>query len=232
MKLITRFSTITLSLLLACPFVLQPSPVDGQWAFEAERQDRDRDRDKDRSRDRDRSTDWNRSRDRDRSTDWDRNRERDRVIILRKPQWEPHRYPNYRSRTTIIVPRDRFVWGTRVIRPYGHRYHGYGFFFSDDDAFKWLAFTAITLKILDNLNEEQQRLHEAAQVRATTANVGETIIWEEGNASGAVTTTRIGTSSTGRPCREFQQSVTIGGKTEQAYGTACMNPDGSWEVVP
>ena len=65
-----------------------------------------------------------------------------------------------------------------------------------------------------------------------TANVGETIIWEEGNASGAVTTTRIGTSSTGRPCREFQQSVTIGGKTEQAYGTACMNPDGSWEVVP
>lgn len=119
-----------------------------------------------------------------------------------------------------------------MIRPYGHRYHGYGFYFSDDDAFKWLALTAITLKLLDNLNEEQQRLHEAAQVRATTANVGETIIWEEGNASGAVKTTRIGTSSAGRPCREFQQSVTIGGKTEQAYGTACRNPDGSWEVVP
>ena len=154
------------------------------------------------------------------------------MIILKKPHWQQHTRPAYRGHTTIIVPRERYVWGTHVIRRHGHPYRGYGFFFSDDDAFKWLAFTAITLKILDNLNEEQQRLHEAAQVRATTANVGETIIWEEGNASGTVTTTRIGTSSAGRPCREFQQRVTIGGKTEQAYGTACRNPDGSWEIVP
>ena len=25
--------------------------------------------------------------------------------------------------------------------------------------------------------------------------------------------------------------VNIGGKTEQAYGTACRQPDGSWKVV-
>jgi len=154
------------------------------------------------------------------------------VIIIKKPRWQERRDPHYRSHTTIIVPRDRYIYGTRVIRRHGHPYHGYGFFFTDDDAFKWLAFTAITLKILDNLNEEQQRLHEAAQVRATTANVGETIVWEEGAASGSVTTTRLGSSTSGRPCREFQQRVTIGGKTEQAYGTACMNPDGSWEIVP
>jgi triosephosphate isomerase len=35
----------------------------------------------------------------------------------------------------------------------------------------------------------------------------------------------------GRYCREFQQTVTIGGRTEQAYGTACMQPDGAWEVI-
>lgn len=118
-----------------------------------------------------------------------------------------------------------------IIRPHGHWYRGYGWHRSDHDAFKWLAFTAITLAILDNLNEEQQRAHEAAQVRATEAGVGETVIWNRGDASGSVTVLRDGTSTTGRYCREFQHEVTIGGKREAAYGTACRNPDGSWEVV-
>lgn len=32
-------------------------------------------------------------------------------------------------------------------------------------------------------------------------------------------------------CREFTQTVTIAGKTEEAYGTACRQPDGSWRIV-
>ncbi len=32
-------------------------------------------------------------------------------------------------------------------------------------------------------------------------------------------------------CREYQQTVNIGGRTEQAYGTACRQSDGSWKVV-
>ena len=95
----------------------------------------------------------------------------------------------------------------------------------------WLAFTAIAVKVLDNLNEAQQRRHEAAQVRATTAPLGQAITWNEGGASGSVTTTRIGTSPAGLPCREFQQNVTVGGRTEQAYGTACLQSDGAWKVV-
>jgi len=35
----------------------------------------------------------------------------------------------------------------------------------------------------------------------------------------------------GRYCREFLQEVVIGGRKEQAYGTACRQPDGSWEVI-
>ena len=118
-----------------------------------------------------------------------------------------------------------------VVRPYGHLYHGYGHYYHDDDAYKWLAFTAIAVKLLDNLNEHQQREHEAAQIRATTAPIGETIYWSEGRASGYVTPTREGTSSSGRYCREFQHEVTIAGKREQSYGTACRQPDGSWEVI-
>lgn len=35
----------------------------------------------------------------------------------------------------------------------------------------------------------------------------------------------------GQHCREYQQTVTIGGETVDAYGTACRQPDGSWKVI-
>ena len=38
-------------------------------------------------------------------------------------------------------------------------------------------------------------------------------------------------NSQGRPCREYQQTVYIGGKPQSAYGTACRQPDGSWQVA-
>jgi surface antigen len=68
-------------------------------------------------------------------------------------------------------------------------------------------------------------------VRATTAPIGDRIIWNDSGASGSVTAVRDGTSTQGRYCREFQQQVTVGGRTEQAYGTACQQPDGAWEIV-
>ena len=33
------------------------------------------------------------------------------------------------------------------------------------------------------------------------------------------------------PCREYTMEAIIGGRTEQVYGTACRQPDGSWQVV-
>lgn len=38
-------------------------------------------------------------------------------------------------------------------------------------------------------------------------------------------------TQSGQYCREFTQTVTVGGRTEQAYGTACRQPDGSWKIV-
>lgn len=133
----------------------------------------------------------------------------------------------------VFAPRarTRFYRKVIIVRPYGHWYHGYGFYLRDDDAYKWLALTAITLAVLNYLNVHQQRTYENAQIQATTAPVGTTIHWNDGNASGAVTTTRDGTSSDGRYCREFQQTVTVGGRKEQAYGTACQQPDGTWQVI-
>ena len=143
-----------------------------------------------------------------------------------------HDYVIHRGRPYAVPPgRVHRYRDVIVIRPYGHHYPGYGTYHSDASAYKWLAFTAITLAILNNMNEAQQRAYEQAQVRATTAPVGERIIWNSGDASGSVTTVRDGVSTAGRYCREFQQTVTIGGRREQAYGTACRQPDGTWEVI-
>lgn len=141
--------------------------------------------------------------------------------------------PIHRGRQVVIVPapRIRRYRDVVVIRPHGHLYPGYGRYRTDDDAYRWLAFSAITLKVLDSLDQAQERAHEAAQVRATAAPLGETVIWQQGGAAGSVTAVREGTSTLGRYCREFQQAVTVGGRTEQAYGTACQQPDGAWEIV-
>lgn len=32
-------------------------------------------------------------------------------------------------------------------------------------------------------------------------------------------------------CREFTRPVNVGGQLEDAYGTACLQPDGSWRIV-
>lgn len=38
-------------------------------------------------------------------------------------------------------------------------------------------------------------------------------------------------SQPGQYCREYTETVKIGNRTETAYGTACMQPDGSWQKV-
>jgi surface antigen len=143
-----------------------------------------------------------------------------------------YRRPIIVNRTIHVAPRRvRHYRNVTVVRPYGHWYGGYGRFVSDTDAWAFLALTAITLAIVDSLSESQQRQHEAAQVLATTAPLGETIAWNDGSAAGSVTPLRDGRAEGGEYCREFLQTVTIGGREEEAYGTACLRPDGAWEVV-
>jgi len=116
-------------------------------------------------------------------------------------------------------------------RPYGYYHRGYGHYHHDNDVWAWIAFAAITWAILANLDDDQRRIHEQAQIAATQAPIGETIIWNQGSASGSVTAIRDGTSNTGKYCREFQHEVRVGGKVEKAYGTACRQPDGSWQIL-
>ncbi|MBL29024.1 MAG: hypothetical protein CMM50_15910 [Rhodospirillaceae bacterium] len=168
--------------------------------------------------DRDRHDD-RRGHDRDHRKRWDHREYRhdDRRVVVPNGHWR-------RGNGRVVVLRP-------VVKPHRHRHPGYGWYRTDDDAYKWLSFAAITLKLLDTLDDAAQRAHENAQIAAAQARVGDTIRWNERGASGAVTVLRDGWSSTGRYCREFQQTVTIGGRTEQAFGTACQQPDGAWEIV-
>lgn len=116
-------------------------------------------------------------------------------------------------------------------RRYGRHYSGFGFHYSDHNAVRFLGLTALGLVIFNELSEAQQRAHENALARATTASVGEQINWNQNGRTGNVVVTREGQTADGRPCREFRQEVTIGGNREQAFGTACLQPDGAWKVV-
>ncbi len=62
---------------------------------------------------------------------------------------------------------------------------------------------------------------------------GATSSWvnpDSGN-SGSITPTATYQSAGGEYCREYQQTVTVGGEQQSAYGTACRQPDGSWKLV-
>ncbi|MFN4309669.1 MAG: RT0821/Lpp0805 family surface protein [Ferrovibrio sp.] len=53
---------------------------------------------------------------------------------------------------------------------------------------------------------------------------------DSGNA-GTVVPQPAYQAPSGEYCREFQQTITVGGQTQQGYGTACRQPDGSWKVM-
>ena len=49
--------------------------------------------------------------------------------------------------------------------------------------------------------------------------------------SGAVVPTKTFQTNSGQYCREFTQTVQIGNDIQEAYGTACRQPDGTWKIV-
>jgi surface antigen len=64
------------------------------------------------------------------------------------------------------------------------------------------------------------------------SQTGEESRWRnpDNGHSGSVTPIRT-LNEHGRFCREYSNKVTIGGKTQEAYGKACRQPDGSWQIV-
>lgn len=84
------------------------------------------------------------------------------------------------------------------------------------------------------LDQRDRQLQAKAAHRAfETTPAGTAVPWtnpDNGHA-GTVTPTRTYQTADGTYCREYQQTVTIGGKEERSYGKACRQPDGSWKIA-
>jgi surface antigen len=66
-----------------------------------------------------------------------------------------------------------------------------------------------------------------------TAPINQQSTWrnpDTGN-NGYITPRRTYQNPDGRYCREFSQTINIGQRREEATGTACRNPDGTWQIV-
>jgi len=75
--------------------------------------------------------------------------------------------------------------------------------------------------------------NEASQRALETAQAGQSLPWsnpKSGN-SGYITPKAPYQTSNGQYCREYTQTIRVGGKTQNGYGTACRQPDGSWQIV-
>ena len=89
-------------------------------------------------------------------------------------------------------------------------------------------------QIVRNLSQADQGYYSQAASQAYSAPTGQTVTWmnPQSGAQGTITPVRTGTNNaTGEVCREYQQTITVGGKTERAYGTACRQADGSWKII-
>ncbi len=89
--------------------------------------------------------------------------------------------------------------------------------------------------LIGNLLDERDKklAAEAAQKALETAPTGRPVAWQnpDNGHSGTVTVVKTYQTASSSYCREYQQTVTINGKQEKAYGTACRQPDGSWKIV-
>jgi surface antigen len=79
-------------------------------------------------------------------------------------------------------------------------------------------------------SELGRRLTDGDEERLTRTTQ-DTLENNETGHRGEVTPTETYQTDSGRYCREFQHTIYIGGEPEQAYGTACRQPDGSWKIV-
>ncbi len=75
---------------------------------------------------------------------------------------------------------------------------------------------------------------QAAQMAFDNNRTGQASVWNNPDSGnyGSVTPTRTYQIATGQYCRQYEQTINIGGQPEQSFGTACRQPDGSWQVQP
>ena len=86
-------------------------------------------------------------------------------------------------------------------------------------------------KSLDNA--DMAAYNATSQKALETAQPGQALPWrnaQSGN-SGTVTAGNYYQNAQGQYCREYTQSIVVGGQKQEGFGKACRQPDGSWQIV-
>ncbi len=100
-------------------------------------------------------------------------------------------------------------------------------------ALLWPLVGLTTASGQDFAGPEQQAMTDTFQYAMEKNQLNQAAEWvnPDTGRSGVVAPTRTFSNSQGQPCREFIQTIIIGGREEQGYGTACRQPDGDWQIV-
>lgn len=80
--------------------------------------------------------------------------------------------------------------------------------------------------------KDRMMAERTAQAAFESTRTGQSARWvnpDTGN-SGVLIPTRTFQSPGGQYCREYTQTISVGGKKQEGYGTACRQPDGSWQI--
>jgi surface antigen len=80
---------------------------------------------------------------------------------------------------------------------------------------------------------DRMAMSRTTQTALETGQPNQPLPWrnQQSGNSGMVTPGAYYQAPGGQYCREFQQTITVGGQTQQGYGRACREPDGSWRIV-
>ena len=78
--------------------------------------------------------------------------------------------------------------------------------------------------------DELDRYHAGTTLETTPTGHSKRWVNPDTGKHYEVTPTKTYHSKHGAPCREFTLDAEIGGQSEQVYGTACRQPDGSWKM--
>ncbi len=72
-----------------------------------------------------------------------------------------------------------------------------------------------------------------AQTAFESSKTGISSSWSNPDSghSGTITPTKTYQTAAGPDCREYTQTITVGNKSQEGYGTACRQQDGSWKIL-
>jgi surface antigen len=83
------------------------------------------------------------------------------------------------------------------------------------------------------MDDKDKLIASQTAAKALESNhTGQASAWknpDSGN-SGTITPTRTYQAASGQYCREYRQDIVIDGKLQEAYGKACRQADGTWQI--